>query len=144
MNKKETRKKGPGKQAKTAPSVSSSPAEDPGEPGVPSAKVAEIAVDLWRITQRAQKEGAGDRVLAACDRADGRLRALGFRLETMLDRPYDENLRVRVVDHEEGEGPRTILECLTPAVYYNDRLVREAEVVTKGGGGKAPEGEHVQ
>jgi hypothetical protein len=99
---------------------------------VESAKVAELAIDLWRIEARAIKDGASDRVRAACERAAERLRGFGFDIDTLEGRPYDENLRVRVVDHEEAEGPRTIVECVTPAVYYQGSLVREAEVVTRG------------
>lgn len=100
--------------------------------GVSPSKVAELAVDVWRIESRARKEGAGDRVVAACERAVDRLRSMGFSLDSLEGRPYDENLRVRVVDHEDAEGPRTVLECVSPAVYHDDVLVREAEVVTRG------------
>jgi hypothetical protein len=99
---------------------------------VSPAKVAELAVDLWRIEARARKESAGERIIAACERATDRLRSMGFVVDDLEGRPYDENLRVRVVDHEDGEGPRRVLECVSPAVYHQEVLVREAEVVTRG------------
>ncbi len=96
-------------------------------------KVAEVALDLWRVGQRAKSENASDRVLAACERAEDRIKRLGFKLDTMQDRIYDEHLRVRVVEHEPGEGARVISECLNPAVFFNGVLIKEAEVVTRGG-----------
>lgn len=105
------------------------PSPDPG-PSVDG--VAELAVDLWRIAERAKKDAAGDRTVAACERAEDRLKRLGFEIVTMLGQAYDTNLRARVVDHEPGEGPLRIGQCISPAVYYGGKLVREAEVVTIG------------
>ncbi len=102
------------------------------ELGVSATKVAELAIDLWRIQMRAQAEMPGGRVTAACERAGDRLRALGFELDTLEGRPYDANLRVQVIDHEEDEEPRRVVECVSPAVYFQGVLVREAEVVTRG------------
>lgn len=99
---------------------------------VPVAGVAELAVDVWRAGTRARREPSAERVLIACERAIDRLATLGFTLSDMKDRIYDENLKVRVIEHEDDEGDRRIVECITPAVFYQDRLVREAEVVTRG------------
>jgi hypothetical protein len=97
------------------------------------AKVAEFAVDLWRIRSRAASEGASERVVAACERAEDRMRRMGFETE-MLEGAFDPNQRARVVDHEDADGPLSIAACLTPAVTFNGILVREAEIVTRGGG----------
>ena len=94
--------------------------------------VAALAIDLWRIERRAQSGGGIERVLTACERACDRLRALGFEFQTMTDRPYSENLRMKVVEHEEADEPRRVSECLSPAVFFRGALIREAEVVTKG------------
>ncbi|HTQ10274.1 MAG TPA: hypothetical protein VMI31_09405 [Fimbriimonadaceae bacterium] len=95
-------------------------------------KVADVAIDIWRLGERAKVERPSDKIIAAWERAEDRIRRLGFRLDNMQDRPYDENLRVRVVEHEPGEGVKIISECLTPAVFFNGILIREAEVVTRG------------
>lgn len=94
--------------------------------------IAELAVDMWKVFERARSGNADDRVLAACERAEDRLHRIGFEIDTMVGRPYDTNLKVRVVDHDAGDGPLVIGQCIRPAVFYNKTLVREAEVVTKG------------
>lgn len=99
---------------------------------LPCRDVAELAVDLWRIGTRAKRDSASERVLIAYERAVDRLDGLGFRFDSMMNHPYDENLKVRVIEHEDGTEPRRIVECITPAVYYKDSLIREAEVVTRG------------
>ena len=96
-------------------------------------RVSEIALDIWRIGLRIKDDRENPRLLAAWERADDRIRKLGFVLDTMVDRLFDDNLRVRVVDNEPCVGPKVISECLTPAVFFNGILIREAEVVTRGG-----------
>jgi hypothetical protein len=100
---------------------------------LPPEGVAELAVDLWKVSERAKGDGAGDRVLAACERAEDRLKRLGFEIDTMTGRTYDTNMRARVVDHEPSQGPLVIGRCITPAVFFRGVLVREAEIVTAGG-----------
>jgi hypothetical protein len=99
---------------------------------IPADMVASLAVDLWKISERAKSEPVAERVLAACDRAEERLKRIGFEIEEMTGRPYDTNMRVHVVDHDGGEEPLSISECLSPAIYYRGELIREAEVITKG------------
>lgn len=99
---------------------------------IPADMVAEMIVDFWKISKRAKSEKASERVLAACERAEERVRRIGFEVEEMTGKPYDTNMRVRVVQHDGGEDPSTISECLSPAVYYKKHLIREAEVITKG------------
>lgn len=97
-----------------------------------STDFAQLAIDLWRISARAKSDGASDRVLTACERAEDRLRKLGFTIE-MPGAAYNTNMRLKVVDHEPDEGPLRIIECLAPAIYMNGELLLEAEVVTAGG-----------
>jgi hypothetical protein len=115
-----------------------SPASTPAAlPGPTADEVAGLAVDMWKVVERARGDGAGDRVLVACERAEERLRRIGFEVDTMIGRTYDTNLKVRVVDHDEADGPMVIDQCISPAVFYRGVLVREAEVVTKGEKGEA-------
>ena len=101
-------------------------------PDIPASAVATLIVDLWKIGKRANSEGASDRVIAACDRAQDRLIRLGFTVEDLKGCLYNTNLRVNVLEHE-GEQPATMIaECISPAVYFNGVLVRQAEVITKG------------
>ena len=96
------------------------------------AVVAALVVDIWKIATRAKSDSAGERVLVACERAEDRLSRMGFTIDTMVGQSYNTNLRVQVLEHESGQEPLTISECLSPAIYYQDFLVREAEVITKG------------
>lgn len=95
-------------------------------------QVAEIAIDIWKISFRARSESTSDRVLAACDRAQDRLQRLGLTLEDPAGRPYDTSLKARVIDHDEAEGPIMIAQCVSPAVYVDGILIREAEIITRG------------
>lgn len=101
-------------------------------PGPSVEDVAELAIDLWKVFERARSGAADERTLAACERAEDRLQRIGFEIDTMVGRTYDTNLKVRVVDHDPGDGPLVIGQCIRPAVFFKETLIREAEVVTKG------------
>lgn len=101
--------------------------------GPTAEEVADLAVDLWKLGERVRTEAASDRVATAYERSEDRLKRIGFAVDTMSGRPYDTNMKAKVVDHEAGEGPLMIGQCISPAVFYKGRLVREAEIVTIGG-----------
>lgn len=101
--------------------------------GPTAAEVAELAVDLWKLGERVKSEAASERVATAYERSEDRLKRMGYELDPMVGRPYDTNIKARVVDHEGGEGPLVIGQCISPAVFFKGRLVREAEIVTMGG-----------
>ena len=94
--------------------------------------LADLVLDIWRLRQRAEREGVTERVMTAIERTEDRLQRLGFQTDTMQQHPYSENLRVKVIEHIDAEGPRSITECLTPAVYFGSKLIRMAEVITRG------------
>lgn len=96
-------------------------------------EVAEIAAEIWKIQQRALAGSSNDRVIVACERAGEKLLRMGFKLDSLLGESYDTNLKARVLDHDPGQGPLIVGQCVSPAVYYKGELVREAEVITKGG-----------
>lgn len=95
--------------------------------------LADLLVDFWRLENRVREESDRDRVLTACERVGDRIRRLGFEVDSMVGRPYDTSLKARVVDHDESDGPLLISHCVSPAVMYRGKLVREAEIVTTGG-----------
>lgn len=94
--------------------------------------LAELVIDVWKIEKRAKDTAASARVVSACERALERLAKIGFRIDTMMDRPYSENLRMRVVEHEVTDEERHVSECLAPAIFHDDVLIREADVITRG------------
>lgn len=123
----------PAEDLKESMQSSEPPTPETGDTlSIPVDMVASLVVDLWKISERAKSEPVTDRVLAACERAEERLRRIGFEIQEMAGRPYDTNMRVHVVEHDGGVEPWTVSECLSPAIYYRGVLIREAEVVTKG------------
>ncbi len=105
---------------------------NPEDSGPTTAQVAELAVDLWKLRERIQTEAASERIIAACERTEDRLKRMGFEVDEMIGRPYNTNLKARVVDHEPEPGPLVIGQCISPAVFFRGNLVREAEIITKG------------
>jgi hypothetical protein len=109
-------------------------ADESSLPSISCDRLADLVIDFWRLEQRARRDSGSERLLTACERIEDRLRRLGFDVDTLQDRPYSENLRVRVIEHEPAIGARIISECLSPAIYFQGKLIREAEVVTRGTG----------
>ena len=109
---------------------------DIGAVAVDQGALAELAVSVWRIDQRARRHpGTPESVVLACETARDRLGALGIELRDLTGQPYDANLRVRVVAGEESigaTGAARIAQCLSPAVYRNGELIRTAEVTIEG------------
>ncbi len=106
--------------------------------GVPPDDLVPVFIDLWRIEQRAKKEQASDRVLTACERASARVARLGFRVEDLVGEAYDPDMVVSVIENEGGPLNRKIVECIAPAVYYQNQLIQVGQVITRGdeGNGK--------
>jgi hypothetical protein len=100
--------------------------------GVEVTEVSRLAIDVWRVGQRAVKDKASEQVVAACERAVDRLRSIGFRVEDMLGDKYDPDMRVNVIEHQGGDKNVFITECIAPAIYFQDVLVRIGDVITKG------------
>jgi hypothetical protein len=53
-------------------------------------------------------------------------------MDGLVGTAYDPSMRIRVVDQEGGSANLRITECLSPAVYRDDKLVRQAEVIVRG------------
>ena len=105
---------------------------------LPADKIAELAVSVWRIKRRAAKHrDTPEPVAIACETAVDRLRDMGVMLHEHVGEPCDDAMRVRVVEDITAPGKHnpapvaTIVECLSPAVYYNNNLIRRAEVVVE-------------
>ena len=100
---------------------------------VPAESLGSVVVDLWKLGRRAEGDQSHPRVLAACERAQDRLRALGFSTSDPTGQAYEPELRVHVLQYEPGDTEPRITECIAPAVYYRGEQIREAEVVVTGG-----------
>ena len=95
-------------------------------------RLAELVVDVWRIQRRARDPSTPPPVRVACEIALERAEALGFQVRDMIGEPYHENLRVTVVHAEGGKSNPCISDCLSPAVYFGEDLIRRAEIVIRG------------
>jgi hypothetical protein len=94
--------------------------------------LAMLAVDIWRITTRAKSEQSSERTLAACERAEERLEKIGVEIVDLQGQSYDTNMRAHVVESNGGDTQMIVECCLSPAIFFQNILVREAEIVIKG------------
>ncbi len=104
----------------------------PGTCAIPMGSLCSLAVEIWRLEARSRGSQTPEPVLLAIERLGAGLGRLGVQVRDLVGEPFDEGLSVRVVEHEPGDEPRRISECLSPAVYYQGRLLKAADVVTKG------------
>lgn len=105
-------------------------------PVVPAHAVANLAVDVWRIARRINKDASTPiPVRLACDRALETLTEIGIEFRDYVNQQYCGEMSVHVVGFQHGATTGMITECLSPAVYYRTdvggcaKLVRPAEVV---------------
>ncbi len=97
---------------------------------LPVIHLVPLIVDLWRLSQAdIDLDPRGGTIVR---RAVDRIRELGYSTEQYEGRRYDENLRVNVIEHRGEQQNRTIVECLSPAVFFGDALLKPADVITEG------------
>ncbi|MBI2843350.1 MAG: hypothetical protein HYX78_08115 [Armatimonadetes bacterium] len=100
---------------------------------LPISDMSGLMVDLWRIFKRAKRDPTTpETVVVACEAAIERTTGLGFCMKEMIGERYDGNQLVQVVHCDGGQANLTIGECLSPAVYFQNQLIKRAEVVLKG------------
>jgi len=95
-------------------------------------EVAELIVDIWRLSERIHGNEVGDRVMSALERVEDRYARMGFSIKTHFGCPYSTDLSAVILDHEPGDGPVLVDKCISPAVYYLNRLAKVPELITKG------------
>ena len=100
--------------------------------GVEPTSISPLAIDIWRIAQRAKKEAASERISAACERAQDRLQTLGFVVVDLTGHKFDPDSKLTVIEHQGGSNNIVVVECISPAIYYRDALLTLGEVITKG------------
>lgn len=111
--------------------------DNEGAVPVSADKLAELAIAVWRLEKRTRRDATPEPVLIACETAMDRLHDLGVTLRDHVGDVCDDAMKVRVVEDVTPAGkadpaplPR-IVECLSPAVYHDDRLIRRAEVIVE-------------
>ena len=98
-----------------------------------SKQLARVALAAWKTSKRAERTTDPEEVLqgvrAAAERLMEAIDGAGISFLEYAGEPYDENLRVNVVE-EVGEGRRKrVQECLEPGVVINGELMHMASVV---------------
>lgn len=116
-------------QRSSAPEI-----RDPGDAdeSIEVAKLSDLIVELWRVDRRSKQPPINEPVRLACERAIIRVSKLGFRYSSMEGERYAKGMKVFVIDHIGGENNQVISECVSPAIYFREKLVRPGEVITKG------------
>lgn len=95
--------------------------------------VLNLAIDIWRIQRRARRDTSeSSGVSVACERAVDTLHDIGIEIKELIGETYDENSLVHVIHEDGGPHNRVISECLSPAVYFQSKLIKKAEVIIKG------------
>jgi hypothetical protein len=97
--------------------------------GLDPRDIGRLACDIWRIERRAEKTGADAGVLTACELARYTLEELGFEIRDLTGMPYSERLVVDVAEKRGGEGELFIVQCLSPAVFFNHVQIFPARVI---------------
>jgi hypothetical protein len=99
--------------------------------------VADLATRLWRIRQSLEKVGAEgsisgvERGYRHLERLFSFLEQIGIRVVDKTGEFYDAGMAIKVVSSEPIVGIRReiIKETVLPAVYRDDRLIQNAQVV---------------
>ena len=93
----------------------------------------ELVVDVWRAKQRADRDSSTPAsVRLACENAVDRLMQLGFRIDDLVGKPYHHNEKAKVVHKEGGTANPRVSQCFSPAVYFEGKLVKKAEIAVRG------------
>lgn len=99
--------------------------------GIREAALVPVLLEVWRTKMRAERDGAPESVVVACDRMFEACKDLSVRFETYVDSKFDENLRAEVVEHIGKGKSRRVSACLAPAIFINDNLFHKAQIVTE-------------
>jgi len=105
----------------------------------------DIALETWRIGARCRKlqgaEGRGDPAIGfAVEKIHHILKEMGIEIQDPLGETYHEGMGLDVLtfDFPPDELPanRIVQETVSPAVYYNGKLIKMAKVIIGSAGGR--------
>lgn len=107
-------------------------------------RLAEIAIETWRIKDRLRRLQASAKVEDpaigfSIEKIQKVLSEVGVEIKDPTGEPYREGLVLDVLtfDWASNESPtnRIIQETVSPAIYYHGKLVKMAKVIVGRGGG---------
>jgi hypothetical protein len=96
-----------------------------------------LATRLWRVRQNLEKPGSGEpfdevqRGYRHLERLFSNLERLGIRVVDKTGEFYDPGMALKIVSSEpmDGIGREVIKETIEPAIYRDNRLIQQAQVV---------------
>jgi hypothetical protein len=104
----------------------------------------DLAIEIWRLQDRMKRMlaavGKEDPALAfAVDKIRDIFSQIGIEVRDLTGLPYNEGMSLDVLtcDYPEGEKPtyRIIQETISPAVYFDGKLLKMSQVIVGKAGG---------
>ena len=104
----------------------------------------DLAIEMWRLQDRMKKMlaavGKEDPALVfAADKIRDIFSQIGIEVRDSTGLPYNEGMSLDVLtcDYPEGEKPtyRIIQETISPAVYFDGKLLKMSQVIVGKAGG---------
>ena len=107
--------------------------DDQSEKFIPVDSLTMLLVDIWKIGVHAKNDGSVSKIISAYERVEARIQRLGFEvISDFAGQKYDSNRIMKVIEHDGGDDNVHISECISPEIRYENLVVHEAEVITKG------------
>jgi hypothetical protein len=108
----------------------------PAEVSVPMGELAGLAVEWWRLS-RAVGEGGGGAARHALRKMEDFLRARKIEAQSLEGTTYDAGMAATVLDVIDDPGMKrgeaVVEQTVSPLVFWNGKVVKAAEVVTRRG-----------
>lgn len=104
----------------------------------------DLAIEIWRLQDRLKRmlaaAGKEDPAFAfAADKIRDIFSHIGIEVRDLTGLPYNEGMSLDVLtcDYPEGEKPpyRIIQETISPAVYFDGKLLKMSQVIVGKAGG---------
>ncbi len=115
-----------------------------GSPTVHVGQLVEIAIEAWRVADRSRKlQVAAKRedpsIGFSIEKIQHVLKEIGIEIKDPAGEPYHEGMGLDVLtfDYNPDASPanRIVQETVSPAIYYNGKLIKMAKVIVGSAGG---------
>lgn len=118
--------------AKNKPQDAAAPKKRASSTTIDAKDLVLLIIDIWRLNKRLEHETISEPIQNAVERIEERLRGLGFTWKSLEGQPYDSKAVMIVIEDRSNGKDCVITECLTPAVYYKDKLIEPSKVILGG------------
>ncbi len=109
--------------------------------------LVEMAIEAWRVLDRTRKLQVATKredpaIGFSIEKIHHILKEMGVEIKDPAGETYHEGMGLDVLtfDYSPGESPanKIIQETVSPAVYYNGKLIKMAKVIVGNAGGRNP------